>query len=312
MPTDSQSSKTPPKFPEMPAYLVAPGEYFVEAFRDRMTDGERRLRNSSVAFVGLARNCSGWLMQNLARLETLTESCGSWRLHIETNDNEDATDQVLADFCSKHRQATFTSQRLDRQQFSAEFAGRRTIALAEYRDSCQRWVRDNAADADYVIVIDFDAWGGWSHEGLLNGIGCLVERQGAYGMASVSLIQHPQMMMGEDKKPTLGVGWVHYDAWALRLNSYWDDYTAGHGGWKHQWLPPVGSPPVLVCSAFGGMAIYRTDAYLRGTYDGTTDCEHVSFHRSIAEATGQHLYLCPSMRTLMHWMANHGGQHGDD
>jgi hypothetical protein len=50
------------------------------------------------------------------------------------------------------------------------------------------------------------------------------------------------------------------------------------------------------------MAIYRADAYLRGTYDGTADCEHVSFHKSIANSTGQHLYLNPSQRMLMSWM----------
>jgi hypothetical protein len=67
-------------------------------------------------------------------------------------------------------------------------------------------------------------------------------------------------------------------------------------------MPPVGSPPSLVSSAFGGMAIYRTDAYLAGTYDGTTDCEHVPFHKGIARATGQMLYVCPSMRTIVSWM----------
>jgi hypothetical protein len=50
------------------------------------------------------------------------------------------------------------------------------------------------------------------------------------------------------------------------------------------------------------MTIYRADAYLRGTYDGVQDCEHVPFHKSIARATGQHLYLNPSQRMLMNWM----------
>jgi hypothetical protein len=118
------------------------------------------------------------------------------------------------------------------------------------------------------------------------------------------------MQMGEDKKPTLGIGWVHYDAWALRLNSAWDDYTSGMGGWKHQWLPPVGSPPVPVVSAFGGMAIYDTYAYLKGTYSGK-DCEHVPFHVTMAEQAKGRLYLDPAMRTVMHWMTDDGGQHSD-
>ena len=286
--------------------LLQPREEFAECYAAHVEAGSDRLAQSRVAFVGLARNCAASLDHNLTRLLDLAACCREWRLHIETNDNTDSTDQVLADFCREHRRATFTSQRLGRQQFSAEFAGRRTIALAEYRAACQQWVRENAADSDYVCVIDWDAWGGFWHLGVLNGIGWLVELPGAYGMASVSLFQMAV------PKPQ----WYHYDLWALRglgqSHCFWDTYQNAYGGWGFQWLPPVGSPPVLVSSAFGGMAIYRTDAYLAGTYSGD-DCEHVTFHQSIAEATGQNLYICPGMRTIMSWLeGGDGGQHGAD
>ena len=292
--------------PTLPDSLVYPLEPFAESFREHAEIGEARLRESSVVFVGLVRNCAEALRANLVRLAMLAESCREWKLHIETNDNEDATDQVLVDFCAAHRQATFTSQRLGRQQFSTEFAGRRTEALAEYRSACQRWVRENAADADLVAVIDWDAAGGWSHAGVLNGVGWLTETPDSYGMASVSLARYPQLAIDTEKKPVVVESWVHYDAWALRLNSNWDDYTAGMGGWKHQWIPPVGSPPVPVVSAFGGMCIYRTADYLAGTYDGS-DCEHVPMHRSIAEATGRCLHINPSQRMVMGWGSDDGG-----
>lgn len=294
----------------VPGHLIYASVPFDESFAEKAGSGQKAFASSRVAFVGLARNCAAHLSKNLARLELLGASCHSWCLHVETNDNTDATDQVLIEFCSRWPNATFTSQRLGRQQFTSEFAGRRTVALAEYRQACQEWVSECAGDADYVVVIDFDSWGGWSHIGVMNGIGWIEAMPDAYGMASVSLIQHPQMIIGPDGQPHAGIGWVHYDAWALRLNSYWDDYTAGQGGWKHAWLPPVGSDPVRVCSAFGGMTIYRTAAYLQGTYRGETDCEHVAFHRSVADATRQSLYLNPSQRMVMHWMEpEHGGQH---
>lgn len=283
--------------PEIPKHFLWPFEPFAASFSERCDEGRIRLANSRVAFVGLARNCGVSLAQNLGALESLADGVGSWQLHIESNDCEDQTLDVLADFANRHRQATFHYQMLNRGHFPAEFAGRRTIALAEYRDSCQRWVRSCAADADYVVVVDWDMSGGWSHNGLLNGLGWMVEMPGAYGMASVSLSQYD---FGN------GPQWTHYDLWALRgvgqPSCYWDTYQNGYGGWGFSWLPPVGSPPVLVASAFGGMAIYRTDAYLEGTYDGMQDCEHVPFHRSIRGATGQHLYLCPAMRTLMSWL----------
>lgn len=295
----------------IPAHLVDPMPEFGDAFRVRVDEGAARLRSSKVVFVGLARNCAPYLAGNLARLELLASGCGEWALHVESNDCEDDTLGVLHAFAARHPQATFHYQVLGRRQYTTEFAGRRTIAMAEYRDACQRWVRACHPDADYVVVVDWDQWGGWSHAGVLNGIGWLVELQAAYGMASVSLMQHPTLSQTGDGVAELRAAWLHYDAWALRLNSYWDDYTHGQGGWKHQWLPPVGSDPVHVRSAFGGLCIYRTGAYLAGTYDGASDCEHVPYHASIARKTGQFLYLNPSQRCVMHWLteaanAGHG------
>lgn len=286
-------------------HLVYPGPQFASSFHDRASEGYARLATSKIAVVGLARNCGVRLAENLGRLEHLVAGCCQWQLHIESNDCTDQTLDVLHEFCGQHPQATFHYQTLGRQQYTAEFSGPRTIALAEYRDACQRWVRDCAAESDYVIVVDWDQWGGWSEPGIANGLGWLVELQGAYGMASVSLMEHA-VMVSDANGTRSSTAWLHYDAWALRgvgqPGNYVDDYTAGQGGWKHQWLPPVGSQPALVASAFGGLCIYRTDAYLRGTYDGTSDCEHVPFHRSIARATGQHLYLNPSQRCVMHWI----------
>lgn len=291
---------------DLPALLVFPRKEFAADFARMRDEGRKRLKHSSLAIVGLARNCEGPLYMNLFRLLELVKGCREWRLHIETNDNADRTEEVLQAFCDEYHQASYRSQTLGRDQYGAEFAGRRTIALAEYRTACQEWVRQHAPEADYVVAVDWDAWGGWIHDGVLNSLGWLVEFQAAYGMTSLSL--------AEFTLPHHGPTWAHYDAWALRLNSFWDDYTHDEGGWKHQWLPPIGSRPVRVCSAFGGLAVYRTSAYLSGTYRGETDCEHVTFHRSIAERTRQHLYLNPSQRTFMHWLPEEtdGGQHSDD
>ncbi len=294
---------------KIPQHLLCPSPPFVESYDRHVAAASGRLARSKVAFVGLARNCGLSLRQNLLRLGQITSRCREWACHIESNDCTDDTVEVLTEFAAKHRQITFGYQVLGRQQFSTEFAGRRTEALAEYRTACQRWVRDCAADSDYVVVVDLDAWGGWSADGFLNGIGWLMDMPECYGMASVSLLQHPAYETNAEGHTRPIAAWLHYDCWALRLNSYWDDYTNGVGGWKHHWLPPVGSPPVPVCSAMGGLCIYRTDAYLAGTYDGA-DCEHVPFHESIAKATGLGLYLNPSQRCVMRWLD--AGQHGED
>lgn len=296
----------------LPLNLWHPEPPFVDDYADRVAEGRSLLSRSRVALVGLARNCVAALAGTLSLAVDLGQLAASWCLHIETNDNTDGTDQLLLDFCRQYPQATFTSQRLGRAHYGAEFAGRRTIALAEYRAACQQWVRDNAADAQFVIAVDWDAWGGWNTDGVLNGIGWLIELPGAYGMASVSLSQARSLTVDESQQPRVVPAWIHYDAWALRLNSTYDDYRNGCGGWKHQWLPPVGSPPVPVVSAFGGLTIYRTDEYLKGSYDGTSDCEHVPYHDSITRATTRRLFLNPSQRCVMSWMEPTDGQHGND
>lgn len=297
----------------VPDHLMHPLDRFADDFRKTYDAGVSVFADSSVAIVGLARNCAPHLQANLSRLKQLVSGCSEWQLHVETNDNTDHTEQVLIDFCAANPQATFTSKRLDRKQYTAEFAGPRTRALAEYRTACQNWVREHARYVDLVVVLDFDAWGGWSHAGFMSGVGALHATPGAAGMASVSLIQYPMLSMDDDQKAKVVNGWVHYDCWALRLNSAWDDYTAGAGAWKHTWLPPVGSPPIPVVSAFGGLAIYETHAYLAGVYSGE-DCEHVTFHESIAKKTHLRMYLNPSMRMVMHWMTepSDGGRNSND
>lgn len=295
-----------------PDRFLFPTELFAGDCYARVQAGEEILAASSVAIVGLARDCAARLEVNLWRCVALGNACREWRVHVEENDSQDGTQAVLSEFGGMFPNVTHRSRTLGRKHRGGEFAGARTQDLAEYRSACQQWVREHATAADFVIVVDFDQWGGWSHFGVLNGIGWLGEIPEACGMASVSLLESDIVAMrnGETFHERT---WLHYDAWALRLNSYWDDYTAGEGGWKHQWLPPIGSHPVPVCSAFGGLCIYRTADYLEGRYSGE-DCEHVTFHRSIEEASGGRVYLNPSQRCVMQWLedSTNGGKHGND
>ena len=288
-----------------PDQLLYPIEQLADVCAEKVRAGAAVVRDAKVAVVGLARNCGHSLRANLARALDLAADCREWRIHIEENDSSDNTKQILLDACKQHSSITATMQTLGRKQRGNEFAGPRTQALAEYRTACQQWVRDCAPDSDYVVVIDWDQRGGWSYYGVLNGFGWLSSTSHAYGMASVSLLETSVVTM-QDGEPAKGTGWLHYDAWALRLNAWLDDYRMGVGAWKHQWLPFVGSDPVPVRSAFGGLCIYRTQDYLAGTYSGD-DCEHVTFHRTIAERTGRTLCINPTQRCVMQWLEDTDG-----
>lgn len=283
---------------------------FCEEFESRSQHGADVLEGSRIAIVGLARNCGSWLEANLVRLSALTARSAGWRAMICENDSTDNTKAVIDRFRCQHPENVAAIIRdLGRKHRPNEFAGPRTTELAEYRAECQEWVRRRCGDCDYTIVVDWDARGGWAHSGAMTAFSYCATEASAYGFASVSILEHPALTFDTQKQQVVkGSQWVHYDCWALRLNSYWDDYSHGAGGWKHNWFPPVGSPPVRVCSAFGGFAVYKTEDFLRGTYSGQ-DCEHVTFHKSVEEATGKALYLNPSQRTIMQWIesdANNG------
>lgn len=288
---------------------------FTEEFDSRKQHGMDVLSGSKIAIVGLARNCGKLLELNLLRIAMLTQASAGWRCMICENDSTDDTKSVIEKFRSQNpKNVAAIMRNLGRKHRPSEMAGPRTVELAEYRAECQEWVRRSCQECEYTVIVDWDSWGGWNHEGAMTGFSYCATEEKAYGFASVSMIQHPFLAFDPDKKETVrSTQWVHYDCWALRLNAYWDDYGSGFGGWKHNWLPMVGSPPIRVCSAFGGFAIYNTEDFLKGNYSGQ-DCEHVTFHRSLNSATGKDLYLNPSQRTIMHWIEsdeNDGNSSGD-
>src|SRR5207249_3059391 len=109
---------------------------------------------------------------------------------------------------------------------------------------------------------------------------------------------------------------VYYDVWALRHpvwcpNDCWQEARLHSGAMganlavqvfvasRQVHIDPA-APPFRVNSAFGGLGIYRLSDALTGRYqgievDGNLVCEHVPFHRSIAERTGHGFEILPSL-----------------
>lgn len=276
------------------------------AYWSAVEAGERAAGFTHVTFLGLCRNSMPQIHINTQRLERLGERFRSWEAFIYENDSDDGTADYLRSWAAGCENAHVQTERHDRPQLSAEKSRRRTDALAEYRNRCLEWARPRrpADEPHRVIVIDFDTWGGWSDHGVMTGLHWLEEITGAAGMASVSTVEMavPQHPDGKVR--------IHYDSWAFRLN-HWAEHDMS---WFPYWWPPVGSHPVVCNSAFGGMAIYRPDAFFAGSYSGG-DCEHVAFHSTIAAATGMRMWLNPSQRMVMNWIPSESddgqGHHGD-
>lgn len=260
---------------------------YVDSYNEHVEFGRVEARRQKLAIVAICRNAMPHLRNTLALVDELA---GLWRdcsLYVFENDSTDETAAVLDDFAIR-QWVTIEHDTLGGVD-SRGFEPERTERLAKCRTRCQDWVRQNAADANYVMVLDTDPHGGFSVDGVLNSLGWFCEMLGESfhrrepgAMASHSLFV---------RKEEAGYGVAAYDAWAARLNHFED---RREHQWFHLLMPPVGSSPIPMNSAFGGLCLYRREAYLAGVYEGG-DCEHVFLHRSMQRA-GYQLFLNPSSR----------------
>ena len=263
------------------------------SYIEKCSDGTEAASRSKVAIVAIARDAMPYLENTLKLVDELAAKFRSSVMYVYENDSTDGTDTVLDEFAGSRDWVTIehaTLQRPDLRGFEPE----RTVALAEYRNKCRIWVENNASDSDYVVVLDMDPHGGFSVDGVMNSIGWISEFRSQScrpvdigGMASQSLL-----VIEKDGQ----LEFAHYDAFAARLN-WWNDMREELGYiWFHALLMPTGSPPVQFNSAFGGLAVYRTEAFLApGVHYAGGDCEHVSLHKTMRQA-GYGLWLNPGCR----------------
>lgn len=173
---------------------------------------------------------------------------------------------------------------------------KRTARISSARSALQRIASEKYADFDYVAMMDLDG----------------VNRD---------------LTRGSIRKSFERTGWDaifanqpfrYYDIWALRASGWsegdcWDEFESLLENLprkealriavtqKMKSISPK-SEPILVDSAFGGLGIYKTEAFLKGDYkgidgDGKEICEHVYFHQNLTQK-GYKLYVMPGLVNL--------------
>jgi hypothetical protein len=255
--------------------------------------GEAQAANAKVCFVAIARNAMPHLENTLTLIDQCSHRFSGRRLYVYENDSVDATGATLDAFAATRQWVTVEHDTLGRPDYRG-FESDRTVAMAEYRNRCRHWAEQHAADADYIVVVDMDPHGGFSVDGVMNSIGWL----GSLSAIPCGGLQ-PGAMASYSLYTVVKDGQVevaHYDAFAARLN-WWEDRREIAG---YQWFfflfPPVGSDPIPMNSAFGGLCVYRREAFLApGVHYCGGDCEHVCLHKSMKQA-GYQLYLNPGCR----------------
>lgn len=265
---------------------------FKEGYDLAVQKGKENLSGKSVVFSMLCRNGEDLILKNIDTLKSLVKPyVKDYKFVIYENDSTDNTKEILKSIMVQDPNVHCTITNHNRKFYGQTKEKERTTALAEYRNYNLEYIRSNYSDYDYVIVCDSD-FADVGQQGFYNSFG-FFEHEG------ISAICGNSYQLTEKNKL-----W-NYDSWAYRHIS-WVDLSIvelptidnWNGYWFGFWVMPRGVPPFFVKSAFGGMGIYRTRQYLSGKYEGY-DCEHVTFHYSLAQNKNFNLVLNPSQVMLM-------------
>ena len=152
---------------------------------------------------------------------------------------------------------------------------------------------------DFVAVLDGDLEGPLSLDGLAHSVALMTAPRGPDGVAAMGVnnwLGLPLLLPF--------VGYSYYDPLAFRETAWPRRSSDAEVRYRLSGLRR-GDEPLKVLSAFAGFALYRGKSVRGLRYDETTrDCEHVSFHRALAERGGQ-LVLNPSLMLLAGRQGHH-------
>lgn len=257
---------------------------FVDQFNHFLDLGKQEAENLNIAITGLCRDLEPSLQKSLDGLDRLSKRFNSCKFFIYENDSKDKTTDILKSWSNKNK--NYLSEHLaSTHPVGPAFKDKsRTEALSSYRNLCKDYILSNYKDIDYVFVVDLD-FQTFSTDGILNTIGHLTSKN-IPAMCGNAFAYYNNKFL-------------NYDSWAYRYN-WWSDLQETLY-WFNFWQPPVGSEPIKVNSAFGGMCIYKSKYYLdpECKYEGY-DCEHVCLHKNLYSKYSEfELYINPSQVVIL-------------
>lgn len=264
------------------------------------------------AFItGCAQNSASHLASVFKNIERLRSLFAQSQILILENDSIDDTRALIRDYA-------FSVQSVSALTFPGlnNIIPQKTIRLAHLRNIAMSWLAENSGleEVDVVVVLDLDE----------------VNTE-PWDLNIFQELISSWMMQAESAAIFANQQGIYYDLWALRHTQHspddvWSAIIKAHAEDKslsdqellemiylpRQFSLPVGSPPLQVSSAFGGLAIYKAEWLKKAqphyigeqplslkTSQGTRwlrvqCCEHVAFNQQIALAGGS-LWIYPEM-----------------
>lgn len=269
-------------------------------YAEHVAIGRDTARRLPAVVVGIARNAMPHLENTLSLVKELRNGFNGFQMYVYENDSVDDTAEVLDRFAASNDWFSVKHGSIGGEDLRG-FEPERTHRLAACRNECHDYVRRNASNTTYTIVMDLDPHYGFSVDGVFSSAYWLGRLSGSTATRSAGAMASYSLWSEVDEESGFR-RIAHYDAWAARLNTFRDRREEIGFAWFSAMLPEVGSPPIPLYSAFGGLCVYMTDAFLStglNPYEGG-DCEHVFLHKKMRSA-GWQLYLNPGCRYVAHW-----------
>ena len=247
------------------------------------------LESFNVLIVGLVRNCESSLESEVETLRASFEDFKKVSFFLVESDSTDGSLGALRELATKIPNFKFLSLGNLRQSIP-----NRIERIAHCRNAYLDYVRTTSEKFDYVVVADLDGvnnlltkekvatcwkFDGWS--------ACTANQTGPY--YDIYALRAP--------------GWSEMDCW----NEARALYASGINPVKSwvrairdkQRMIPESEDWIEVISAFGGLAIYKTEAFLEGNYqtfsgDELNVSEHVPFNLNLTK-TGHRIFINPKL-----------------
>jgi hypothetical protein len=248
-------------------------------------------RELDILFLALARDCQDPLLEALDALTLLSSTGFSVRLVVGENGSIDRTREIL-DWSA--RQPGSLVQVVDTSAMASGSTRLHRMALG--RQILVEEARKFSSRA--VAVVDLD-------EPYLPSVTALTLRAvldrldddaGIFAVAATSRPTYYDLLAFEDDARSYGG--LEQRIAARKRNPL--TYYRLFRDFIYPEQDRLTSAQEIRCrSAFNGLAIYRGDAYRRGSYTASgeiaTLCEHVTFNRSVARATGCDMVIDPAV-----------------
>jgi hypothetical protein len=287
--------------------LVRPGRYklsFPEAaflprksrrirYLSRVAHGRQKAAQTSITLVTLLHNRVDLALYLRARCESVLERFQGGRVLVLCDDSTDGTERVIGDWARARPNVVESVPVPSVRPGVSGFA-----RMAQLRNALLERL-EAAKPTDLVAMLDGDLEGPVSIDGLLHSVSLLAEPNGPDGVTALGInnwVGLPLLL------PFLGYG--YYDPIAFR-EAAWERRSSDAlircrlAGLRR------GDEPLLVKSAFAGLALYRGRSIRGLRYDAATrDCEHVSLHRALFERGGK-LVLDPALMLLAGRQGHH-------